>query len=671
VASALVFTSDNSKLFCGGGEIRCYDVLTGRIESKINVNDEAITSVSLVQNDTILVTAGEFPGTARIIDVHTRKVLHKLTRTDRVGIAVAPDGSLAALRDENGKLELVEVLAGKVVKQWETGTGLDTSPAVAFSPNTRFLATCGMNRPLQLWDRNSGRRHRSFSGKSSSPRSIAFSPNGTLVACGNFDGSIGIWDVVTGAELFRSNGHRGKITGGLYLSRSGKIASAGTDGVILLWDPRESTVVRLIDGQYGRISSLARFGEQSLALASWSSGIKSITISPEPKSCVDIAETRGRRITKIAASADGRYIVWTDPWSNIAGLTDVVKKRVLWVRPGGKSDLAVTISADGSKSAICHNGNDSIEVVDAPTGRVERCFSDEIGRLGPLAAISPDGRLLASISKNGHLVRLRSILGDRTVELIEDQTTRKISIAFSEDGYHLAVGDSAGSIRLWDMQSLTESRCWKGHTAEVSVLAFSPVGDQMLSGGSDGSLVVWDVTGLRTPVVSRQFQKKQVLERALLDLGSSNGGRVQSAMRTLASDPTAAITAIRVSLFSAEPINPEVIARWIADLDSDKFEERETATARLVKHGDIASGALSRALEHTRSLEMRRRIEEILERQRPPLTEDHLRLVRIVRFLEYISTDDALALLRKYSSGVADARLTVLSRAALARLKVK
>ncbi|OAI54577.1 hypothetical protein AYO44_03275 [Planctomycetaceae bacterium SCGC AG-212-F19] len=60
---------------------------------------------------------------------------------------------------------------------------------------------------------------------------------------------------------------------------------------------------------------------------------------------------------------------------------------------------------------------------------------------------------------------------------------------------------------------------------------------------------------------------------------------------------------------------PERIAQLITDLDSNSFDVRDNAAAELAKHVHVAQEALRKALQANPALEVRRRIEQILEQR--------------------------------------------------------
>jgi hypothetical protein len=62
------------------------------------------------------------------------------------------------------------------------------------------------------------------------------------------------------------------------------------------------------------------------------------------------------------------------------------------------------------------------------------------------------------------------------------------------------------------------------------------------------------------------------------------------------------------------PPDAQQLTRLIADLDSNQFTVRQQADTELAQMGDLATVALQKALDDTPTLEMRRRIERLLDR---------------------------------------------------------
>src|SRR5262249_23115636 len=111
------------------------------------------------------------------------------------------------------------------------------------------------------------------------------------------------------------------------------------------------------------------------------------------------------------------------------------------------------------------------------------------------------------------------------------------------------------------------------------------------------------------------------------------------------------------------------VKELLRQLDSEQFREREAAGKELENLGRLAEPALRQALESKPSLEVRRRLEELLakvvEQALPP---ESLRRLRALQVVEQIGSAQARELLKALAGGIAHAPETQEARAALERL---
>ncbi|HST53960.1 MAG TPA: protein kinase [Pyrinomonadaceae bacterium] len=171
-------------------------------------------------------------------DAETGELKHKLegNRSSMESLAFSPDGSLlAGTGHVDGGVWLWDARDGKLRQEIKAN---DEPTAVAFSPDSKTLATGGYDGTLKLWDTTSGgapRRSLDYA-HSSVVVSIAFSPDGSLVACGGAgpDGEVKVWDARTGELKFDLKA--GGVPNSLAFSPDSKQLTCGSDKFVKLWN---------------------------------------------------------------------------------------------------------------------------------------------------------------------------------------------------------------------------------------------------------------------------------------------------------------------------------------------------------------------------------------------------------------------------------------------------
>src|SRR5262249_25240034 len=118
-------------------------------------------------------------------------------------IALSADGKTLATGRE-GRLLLWDI--GQDAKlHWLEGPGYDPITALAFSPNGDLLACGTEGRAIHVWDRTSGKLHRTIDVTSwqegRAVSSLAFHPDGRRVVAANRMG-IYLWDVPSGKQIW-------------------------------------------------------------------------------------------------------------------------------------------------------------------------------------------------------------------------------------------------------------------------------------------------------------------------------------------------------------------------------------------------------------------------------------------------------------------------------------
>jgi hypothetical protein len=247
---------------------------------------------------------------------------------------------------------------------------------------------------------------------------------------------------------------------------------------------------------------------------------------------------------------------------------------------------------------------------------------------------------------------------------------RKVeTLALSPDGRVLAVAEfpvSGESVWLYETAPGEIIKKLTGHVRQVTALVFTPDGRRLVSVSADQTGLVWDATlsALGGPGGGKPggIGPAEAWDR----LAARDAGVGYAGMAALAAAPTEAIALLRARLRPAPVPTAADLDRLFRQLDSEKYDERQKASAELETFGPNAVAGVKARLERAPSLELRKRLDRFLEGNggSGPPSPYLLRCVRGVAVLEAIATPEARALLAELAKGPANDPLTREARAA-------
>jgi WD40 repeat protein len=446
----------------------------------------------------------------------------RLRRTRLLGAALDA-GSLSTADVFGAALDLVELGP-------QNGGATSRGSVVAWSPNGEFLASAA-GSVIWLWEAQSGREIRVFTGHRSMVKSVVFSPDGKSLATGSDDKIVHLWEVHSGREIRAFSGHQGEVLSVSFSPDGNSLASGSNDSTVRLWQVDSGREVRAFSGHRSRVWSVS-FSPDGKSLASGSddktarlwqvdsgreirsfsghnSSVRSVSFSPDGKSLASGSDDKtvslwqvesGRQIrafsghqssvTSVSFSPDGKSLASSSDDKTI-GLWQVESGREIRTFSGHQYPfMNVSFSPDG-KSLASGSDEGTVRLWQMDSGREMRAFSGHRGWVSSVA-FSPDGKSLVSASLD-KTVRLWQVDGGREVRTFSGHQSLVWSVSFSPDGKSVASASNDKTVRLWQVVSGHEIRAFAGHFDSVTSVSFSPDGKSLASGSADESVRLWQV----------------------------------------------------------------------------------------------------------------------------------------------------------------------------------
>jgi WD40 repeat protein len=137
---------------------------------------------------------------------------------------------------------------------------------------------------------------------------------------------------------------------------------------------------------------------------------------------------------------------------------------------------------------------ETIRLYKVATGKVLASYHGPAD-IGLPIAFSPDGKSVASASKDKTTVKLWDLATGQERTTLRGHGDAIKSVTFSPDGKTLATGSSDKTVKLWDVVTGKELTSLQGHTGTIDHVVFSPNGKTLASGGGEGDCRVklWEV----------------------------------------------------------------------------------------------------------------------------------------------------------------------------------
>jgi len=232
-------------------------------------------------------------------------------------IAFSPDGSILAVGDSSGSVELWNVTGGRLALIDIISSSDGVVNSVAFSPDGRTVAVGDSSGAVELWNVTGGRLALIdiISSSGGVVNSVAFSPDGRTVAAGDSSGKLNLWDIADPAHpssLEQIVVTDSSVNSVAFSPDTRTLAAGNSDGRIYMWniaDPAKPLPAWSVRSD-ASVNSVAFSPDGTIVAGGSSDG--GITLRNAATGHMLVSYSTGAPVNAIAFSQDGRTLAAGD-----------------------------------------------------------------------------------------------------------------------------------------------------------------------------------------------------------------------------------------------------------------------------------------------------------------------------------------------------------------------
>ncbi|GHV96328.1 hypothetical protein AGMMS50293_26480 [Spirochaetia bacterium] len=411
--------------------------------------------------------------------------------------------------------------------------------SIAFSPDGRYIVSSSWDQSLKVWNIETARELRTFTGINSGAVTVDWSPDTieSRIISGSWDGTITIWDARTAEIIKTFPAHTGAVSSISYNNNGEQIISGGFDGSIKIWD-KNGTFISGFDRYEAPINSVINAGK--FIVSGYRDGCMKIW-DGNTRDIIKILNSNNGAICSLSSDAKGSIII-IGYFNGAIGILDTINynQRIILNAHNGSVN-AVDMSTDGEHIVSC-SFDKTVKIWDINTGSLIKTFTGHENS-ATTVIFNPNGEYIVSGSWDGtirrwyrenepgysdHVVFATNIYyfnfaayhpnqplaitastnftnSTGLISLWDIQNGRMLKMftahdfpinqtAYSTDGYYILTNSFEGKIKIWDAVTTQLTAEFNSKKGEVSSAALYNNDNSVVSGLSDGTLLVWDVT---------------------------------------------------------------------------------------------------------------------------------------------------------------------------------
>jgi WD40 repeat protein len=264
----VLVSNDGRTLLKGkfGNKIKQWDIATGKPVMEFNAHTKTALTYQLSADGKKLFSGG---GDGRLIiwNTTTGDTLKTIASYREPVFSVNTNATEDKLVSTSwdGSLKIHDLQSGKLEHYFDLNNS--SAYCAAFHPNGLYVFTGRMDHSVQLWEIDTKKVVRDFTGHTDIISGLQSNTDGSLLLTSSWDGTARLWHVASGLALVKFKHPTGAIHTAIFSADQTLIYTAGADRAIRIWQAQTGKLLHTLYGHQAEVTSLVVRKEDQLLIS--------------------------------------------------------------------------------------------------------------------------------------------------------------------------------------------------------------------------------------------------------------------------------------------------------------------------------------------------------------------------------------------------------------------